>query len=647
MFAAFFALALAASAPDFALTRFDEIALAPDGRNVASIEHEQRAGEIVVKHLMIRASDGRVTRDVPLPCAGTEGCDASGLAWSRDAKHLVFVLRDPRVDTHALESVDADGTNLHAVVTFKGDLHAPSWSPDGGTLAVLATAGAAKEVGANQAGAPQVGEIGAHTAEQRIAVVAADGTLRMVSPADLYVYEYDWLPGGRGFAGTAAHGNGDNNWWVARLYAFDPDGTARELFAPASPQLQMADPRVSPDGTQVAFIGGLMSDFGATGGDVYVVPASGGAARDLTPNMPASATSVWWNCGPGSNVAFTAIRAPHGFEVDTVDANPGANGAVTTVHSFGAALAIRANETSDLSHACGSGTYATVRQGFAIPPEIALGPLEAMLDLTRINRDAQPETVARQITWKSDGNQVDGYLLAPLNYNPRHTYAMVTDVHGGPAWSWRPDFVGPGERRELLRRGYYVFLPNPRGSYGHGEAFTLGNVKDFGGGDLRDILSGVDAAERAAPIDDKRLGIEGASYGGYMTMFAITQTHRFGAAAADAGVSNFQSYYGENGIDEWMIPYFGASVYDDPAVYAKSSPIDFVKNVKTPTLITVGEHDIETPAAQSLEFWHALVTFGVPTQLVIYPGEGHQFRIAAHRADLERRTLDWFERYLP
>jgi dipeptidyl aminopeptidase/acylaminoacyl peptidase len=194
--------------------------------------------------------------------------------------------------------------------------------------------------------------------------------------------------------------------------------------------------------------------------------------------------------------------------------------------------------------------------------------------------------------------------------------------------------------------GYFVFMPNPRGSYGGGAAFTKANVKDFGGGDLRDVLAGVDAVVRQAPVDEKRIGVTGWSYGGFMTMWTVTQTNRFRAAVAGAGIADWQSYYGENSIDQWMIPYFGASVYDDPAVYAKSSPITFIKQVKTPTLVVVGERDGECPAPQSFEFWHALKTLGVPTELVVYPGEGHSFHEPKNRVDVLRRTVAWFDQYL-
>ena len=223
---------------------------------------------------------------------------------------------------------------------------------------------------------------------------------------------------------------------------------------------------------------------------------------------------------------------------------------------------------------------------------------------------------------------------------------MITLVHGGPGAASTPYFIGPGLIRTLLAHGYAVFMPNPRGSFGQGEAFTTAIVRNIGHGDLPDILAGIDAAERAAPIDDRRLGIGGWSYGGYMAMFAPTQTGRFRAAYAVAGISDWQSYAGQTGISGWLLPFFGASVYDDPAIYARSSPITFIRQARTPTLLMVGEDDIECPAPQTIEYWHALRAMGVPTNAIVYAGEGHHFHDPAHVADLTQRIVAWFDTYL-
>jgi dipeptidyl aminopeptidase/acylaminoacyl peptidase len=138
----------------------------------------------------------------------------------------------------------------------------------------------------------------------------------------------------------------------------------------------------------------------------------------------------------------------------------------------------------------------------------------------------------------------------------------------------------------------------------------------------------------------------GHSYGGLMTMWTVTQSHRFKAAVAGAGIANWSSYYGENGINTWMIPFFGASFYDDPAIYDKLSPIRYIKNAQTPTFIYVGELDVECPAAQSLEFFRGLKAMNVPTSLVIYADQGHGIYDAHDRKDIADRELAWFDKYL-
>ncbi len=177
--------------------------------------------------------------------------------------------------------------------------------------------------------------------------------------------------------------------------------------------------------------------------------------------------------------------------------------------------------------------------------------------------------------------------------------------------------------------------------------FTQANVKDFGYGDLRDTLAGLDLLEKRLPIDKSREGLTGWSYGGFMTMFAVTQTNRFHAAVAGAGISNWQSYYGQNSIDQWMVPFFGATVYDDPAIYARSSPINFIKNVDYSNSHRCRGPGWRVSGAAELRVLACSPSKGVKTQLVIYPNEGHSFRDPAHRRDVLGRALRWFETEMP
>jgi dipeptidyl aminopeptidase/acylaminoacyl peptidase len=297
------------------------------------------------------------------------------------------------------------------------------------------------------------------------------------------------------------------------------------------------------------------------------------------------------------------------------------------------------------------GSFAVSSSSFEKPPEVYVGELKPgahLTQVTHVNDAIKPAWgKSESVEWTNDGFPIQGWLMLPKHYDPAKKYPLIVMVHGGPSSAVVPRWPGAGfGGAPLSAMDYFVLEPNPRGSYGEGEEFTKANRKDFGYGDLRDILAGVDAVEKKYPVDDSRLGLTGWSYGGFMTMFGVTQTQRFHAAVAGAGIANWQSYYGENSIDQWMLPFFGASVYDDPAVYAKSSAIDFIRKVKTPTLVVVGDRDGECPAPQSFEFWHALRDQGVPTQLVVYPNEGHGFRNPEHQADVLERTLTWFSEYL-
>jgi dipeptidyl aminopeptidase/acylaminoacyl peptidase len=618
---------------------FLELMSSPDGRHVASVEGDvpSSGGSPVVRDLVIRSADGRTTLVVGLPCGRALQCWPASPAWTPDSRKISFALRTPGTHARSVYQVNADGSHLTRLLDFNGTIDALRYSPDG-QLAMLATAGANKELGAVEAGAP-AGDLGESPPEQRIAVLE-QGKLRWASPVDLFVYEYDWRPDGRGFVGTAAPGDGDNNWWVAKLYAFDgTSGQARVLYAPTSAQQQLATPKVSRDSKRVAFIAGIMSDFGSTGGDIYTLPLAGGPATNITPGLPASATAIHWGC----NGHLTAVVVATD-QTQLVDFGGGAIIAPGRLLWQGQELF--GHGELQLSGDCPAGSMALAHQTFNRPVEIEIGAIGKWHDLTHANEGNTASFKVQSLSWKSDEFTIQGWLVLPETLQPASKLPLVTVVHGGPAAAYQPNFIGAGRLRLLLEHGYALFLPNPRGSYGQGEVFAAANVRDFGYGDLRDIVTGLDAAASHGPIDPQRMGMTGHSYGGFMTMWAVTQTHRFRAAVAGAGISNWQSYYGENGIDEWMIPYFGASTYDDPFIYARSSAINFIRQARTPTFSYVGAADIECPAAQTLEFGHALKTLGIPSATMIYPDEGHAIHDPAHLADLNKRTLEWFDRYL-
>jgi dipeptidyl aminopeptidase/acylaminoacyl peptidase len=249
--------------------------------------------------------------------------------------------------------------------------------------------------------------------------------------------------------------------------------------------------------------------------------------------------------------------------------------------------------------------------------------------------------------WNNGSQPVQGWLLYPKDYSPTRKYPLVVLVHGGPAGDSATKWAKPFYNMEVLSGlGYFVFYPNARGSLGFGESFTRANVKDLGYGDFRDITSGVESLLNTLPVDRNRIGITGWSYGGYMAMWAGTQTNLFRASVAGPGVSDWQSYYGQVDIEKWLLPYFGSSVYDDPQIYARSSPINFIKQAKTPTMMFAGEVDNVCPTPQSLELWRGLEHMQVPTSLVIYPRETHGLAIPRSQRAVTKAAAAWFQKYL-
>jgi dipeptidyl aminopeptidase/acylaminoacyl peptidase len=610
---------------------FTTVAIAPDGRHIASIETQDDGSDRdAPASLLIRdLKGGAVT--VPLPCTAGPDCKVDFPTWSTSGQ-LAFIVSRPDEGVAEIDAVGPKGGAVRRVLSFNGTLDRLRYGPDN-RLAVLATARAHKSVGRAEAGAPLVGDIGSEPDEQRIAVVEG-AALNFVSPADLYVYEFDFLPGG-GFVGTAAPGDGDSQWWLAKLYVFERS-QARVVFAPG-PREQLAAPAVSPDGKSVAFVGGWMSDFGSTGGDAYVLRLDqpGAVPHNLTAASHATVTALDWTCGKGLTGMMLAGDTVAIARLETAGAKPIWSGQASLSGGPGNGVS------------CGPHGVAAVSSTFGEPPEIVAGPLGHWHTITRENAAiAASGFSAQSVTWRNDGLDVQGWLLQPAGGNPGQKRPMVVLVHGGPEAASVNKFLLPSsDARTLLEAGWDVFEPNYRGSFGQGEAFAAASIQDLGGGDWRDVLTGVDAAERVAPIDDTRVGIMGRSYGGYMVLWGITQTHRFRAGVAHAGVSDWLSLEGEApqaGSDE---ANFGRSVYDDATPYLKSSPIMHMRGVTTPTLLTVGERDLECPMPQSEEFYTALEALGVPVEFHVYPGEGHHLHTAEDRADFRKRTVDWFQRW--
>jgi dipeptidyl aminopeptidase/acylaminoacyl peptidase len=620
------------------------VAISPDGALLAWTLGG-RGGSVL--NLTDLKASSEVPKVVMVP--GTANCSNGAPVWSPDSKTLAFTstcTRDnsgqPQIFLYARATGEAK-----QLTHVKGIFQQVAWAPDGKSLAFLFVENATRSAGALAAMKPWSGVIGEDGVEiQRVYSVAVDsGSGGFVTPANLHVYEFSFNPVKPSeISYIAAPPPGENTWWIAKLYLQAGTSAPKVVFDPTTTQgpmhgLQMAVPRFSPDGSKIAFIGGLMSDQGSTGGDVWVVNTNSEHHVDITPGIDGTPCFEAWL--DDDTIGIVEDRRGRtvlpDYSVSKRAMIPGSlmDLGETTISGGPIKDAVSISFTAQL--------LAYVKSGHDTPPEVWVGRTGYEKQITHLNDGAKNPTHIESVEWENEGFHVQGWLTYPKDYDAKKKYPLIVEVHGGPSASAGARW-GQNTWSEL---GYFVFAPNPRGSFGQGEKFTAANIKDFGYGDFRDILAGMDAIEKKVSIDKDREGLTGWSYGGFMTMFGVTQTTRFKAAVAGAGISNWQSYYGENSIDQWMVPFFGATVYDDPKAYAKSSAIEFIKNVKTPTLVIVGDRDGECPAPQSFEFWHALRAEGVKTQLVIYPNEGHGFRDPAHIADREAREVAWFEQNMP
>ncbi|MGH9414310.1 MAG: prolyl oligopeptidase family serine peptidase, partial [Terriglobales bacterium] len=559
-----------------AVKRVGDVALAPDGQHLAWMEGGRSGGT-----LMVGAWNASAAHKVVVP----GGCMSTAVSWAPDSSSLAVLTRcrvaasNTKPISGAIWLVSANaGAAPRKIANLDGYASDLQWSRDGKRVAFLYVHGATRLARATASSNPRVGVIGGNDVrpERVAALTIATGALQTLTPASLYVYEFNFSPHGNRITFTAAPPPGDDNWWTAKLYtqSDQPGANPHALVDPAAVtgslhDMQMQQPTFSPDGRYVYFVGGLMSDRGADAGDLYRVAASGGQAVDLTPAIHVTLHQFTF-LNP-HELLFTQESLGHVqiAKYALAGATAHEEGVLFTMAGAARGISVSGRAPRRIAYAASSFTQA---------PEVHAGALgnQPPPAVTTLNAGLKPSWgKARSVEWHDGDFLVQGWLLYPAHFDAQRRYPMIVSVHGGPTFANLPSWGG--NAAVYSNFGYFVLLPNPRGSTGEGEAFVQqdrGSAK-MGYGDLDDILKGIDKVETLAPIDNNRLGMTGWSYGGFMSMFAPTQTNRFKAVVAGAGLSDWESYYGENQIDKWMVPFFGASVYVDPAAYAKSSAINY------------------------------------------------------------------------
>jgi dipeptidyl aminopeptidase/acylaminoacyl peptidase len=613
----------------------------PDGSRVAYL---------VAENVMEKEKDTpwkTVTQMWVVPAAGpataarqfTRGeKSVSNLAWSPDGKLLAFTMDagDEKDAKPQVWFMYVDGGEPWQVTKHKSRVRGFQFSPDGKTLLLTATVSLSEE---EEKRAKQKDDAVVVDRDFKLAQLwtwsIATNEEKQITKGDFTVSDAHWSPDGARVTFTTNPTPRLDDTSLATAWVLDvASGKQRKLVETADPT-QTA--RWSPDGKWIAYLSaaGLV----VYQVNLFVVDANGGSPKKLSGKFELNAGEPIWS-KDGKTIYFSS---------DDHEANKifAADVAAGTIRPLTDAASV-----VSLAEISANGQTAVGTWGDATHPDevfrsdLNFGPLER---ITNQNAWLSEYALATSevVRWKSskDGLEIDGILTKPVDFDGTHKVPFLLNPHGGPTGASLLSF-NPTEQI-MAANGYMVLQPNFRGSTGRGEKFEAANQNDWGIGDFKDDMSGVQAMVDKGWADPDRLGAFGWSYGGYMTMWIDTQTDRFKAISPGAGLPDLYSMYSQTDIHRYLTVFYNAKApWDNYQEYWDHSPMKFVGNVKTPTMILHGQADTRVPIPQSEEFYRALYERHVPVEYVTYPRENHGFVEPRHIQDRWQRYLVFFGKYL-
>jgi dipeptidyl aminopeptidase/acylaminoacyl peptidase len=566
-----------------------------------------------------------------------------------DRTTIAFVSDRDRLFDFQLFYLDPRSMSVTAGPKVEGWVEYCEWSPDGRRI-LLGVAGHGAELSSGQ-GAYKTAEIASDApgwmphvigqptdAMRRTAwiVDVATGGLSCASGAE-NIWEATWC-GNHRLAVVSSREPGEGAWYAAGLSIIDlATGIVAPVYQPAS---QIGLPRSSSSGRYLAFIEAVCSDRGYVAGDLRLCDLRDGTCQLLqTGNV--DTTCIEWRSDKNLLVA-----GHRGLEtvVCSIDADDGRvnelwqSTEVTTAQIYATVLGLE--QPDDFAFVC---------ETFVDRPRIATVRGGALQVAPAMPGKACPSDAcagALAVRWQApDGLEIEGWLLKPHGQPP---YATILEVHGGPVLHWRPYWLGRSTAAVmLLRRGYAIFLPNPRGSSGRGQAFAAQVVGDVGGADTDDFLSGIDYLVNSGTADPSRLGVTGLSYGGFMTCWLTTRDNRFGAAISVGPATNHVSHHLLGNIPQFDSLFLQDHYTNLSGSYYTRSPLLQAHRSKTPTLLVCGDLDRCTPPEEAMQFHNALLENGVMSFVVRYPQEGHGVHAIPAAIDFAARSVVWFESHIP
>lgn len=560
--------------------------------------------------------------------------------WSPDSRQLAYVsTAEGEKEKPQLHVIAVHDGEARRVCTMPNGVSDPEWAPDGSRIAFLSLEGEKPQ-------SDPLVVVPAH--HRRLWTVRSDFTIpEPVTPDNLTIWEYAWSPDGKQIAVYYSTGPDETDWYNGQIGIVPASGGAvRQL---SQLEGQASSLAWSPDGRQIAYVTGNWSDRGLVGGDLFIHSIENSEVRNLTPNGTSSLS--WCRWSPDGKQLLYAAWSGVTHQMALLNVHDGRREILAEDFVIGERFGPRFSATSDLRSV--AVTHATHEH----PYDVWFGELAEegsavrsfeWRQLTRLNPIAE-ETLAiaptERIRYASvDGWQIDALFTSPLHYEGKTPPPLVVHVHGGPSLAYVDSWGGWGQ--VLASAGFAVLEANIRGSQGRGTAFSDAVLGDMGGKDFQDLMCGIDYLIQRGLVDANRIGIVGWSYGGFMTAWALTQTNRFKAAMMGAGICDFHSFHAQTNTPDWDRRFIGVDLLEHPATYRERSAITYTARVSTPTLIMHGEKDECVPVNQAYAFRRALKERGVPVELVVYPREGHNPKEQSHLRDLEERLVRWCQRYV-
>jgi dipeptidyl aminopeptidase/acylaminoacyl peptidase len=621
------------------LKRPGGVALSPDGTMVAFTVGETNWDDNAYEtEIFVARTDGGE------PIQLTRAKKSSNApAWSPDGKWLAFA--SDRTDKRQLYLISPLGGEARAITNLEEGFGAFQWSPDGRQIALTMTdpkSDARKERDKRSGEYEVVDQDWRMTHLHVIDVdpqTSEPAKPRRLTSGAFTVGSFNWAPDSKAIAFDHRVDPNLINGHTADISVVTvSDGAVRKVVTKDGPD---SGPVWSPDGTQIAFSTSTKPPFLMfLNNRLAVVPAAGGPIRVINENFDENAGIIDWS---PSGIYFTALEnvSSRLYRLST-------DGKVTPVTPASGASVGGYSFSKDF------GRMAYTSGDAKAFPEVFAGPVDgAARKLTSLGDQIKDWKIGTRewITWKStDGVEITGVLHKPADFQPGRRYPLLVNIHGGPTAISRPYRVagaGPYPIEQWLGKGAIILEPNYRGSAGFGEKFRSLNVRNLGVGDAWDVLSGVDHLVAKGLADPDRMGVMGWSQGGYISAFLATHKRQpFKAISVGAGISNWMTYYVNTDIHQFTRHYLGATPWDDPEIYAKTSPMTTIKQARTPTLIQHGEFDTRVPTPNAYELYQGLQDVGVPVKLIIYKGFNHGLnKPKAARAAMEH-NFEWFNQYI-